>query len=58
MEKNCSILCDIKNTCLEVYPKKKKKLPRGGCLKFKAIYQSKSFLFFEKKNQRKALKIK
>lgn len=40
--------------------KRKKKLHRGGCLKFKAIYQSKSFLFFEKKkkNQRKALKIK
>lgn len=39
--------------------KRKRKLHRGGCLKFKAIYQGKSFLFFEKKkNQRKALKIK
>lgn len=32
--------------------KRKKKLHRGGCLKFKAIYQSKSFLFFEKKKKK------
>lgn len=32
--------------------KRKKKLHRGGCLKFKAIYHSKSFLFFEKKKKK------
>lgn len=58
-EKNCSILCGTKNTWGEVYwKKKKKKLHRGGCLKFKAIYQSKSFLFFEKKKKKSEESIK
>lgn len=38
--------------------KEKKKLHRGGCLKFKAIYQSKSFLFFEKKKKKSEESIK
>lgn len=38
--------------------KRKKKLHRGGCLKFKAIYQSKSFLFFEKKKKKSEESIK
>lgn len=38
--------------------KRKKKLHRGGCLKFKAIYQSKSFLFFEKKIKKSEESIK
>lgn len=38
--------------------KRKKKVHRGGCLKFKAIYQSKSFLFFEKKKKKSEESIK
>lgn len=38
--------------------KRKNKLHRGGCLKFKAIYQSKSFLFFEKKKKKSEESIK
>lgn len=30
---------------IEKGKKKKKKKPRGGCLKFKAIYRRKTFLF-------------